>query len=106
MFFLIGGDGREYGPFTVEQIRDWVAQGRANAHSRIRRDGETTWQPLKDFAEFADVSSLVGGAAARHAAAAAVARIDRRRLPGARRAGGHRAAASPADGRSSATTPA
>ena len=58
MFYLIGADGREYGPFTVEQIRDWVAQGRANAHSRVRRDGETSWQPLKDLAEFAEVSTL------------------------------------------------
>ena len=38
MYFLIGADGREYGPFTAEQVRDWVAQGRANAHSRLRRD--------------------------------------------------------------------
>ena len=56
MYFLIGADGREYGPFSAEQIRDWVAQGRANAHSRLRRDSDTTWQALKDFAEFADVS--------------------------------------------------
>jgi uncharacterized protein DUF4339 len=58
MYFLIGADGREYGPFSPEQIRDWVAQGRANVHSRLRREGETTWQALKDFAEFADVSTL------------------------------------------------
>ena len=58
MFFLIGGDGREYGPFTVDQIREWLAQGRANAHSRIRRDGDATWQPLQDVAEFADVASV------------------------------------------------
>jgi hypothetical protein len=58
MYFLIGADGREYGPFSAEQIRDWVTQGRANAHSRLRRDGETTWQALKDFAEFADASNL------------------------------------------------
>ena len=58
MYFLIGADGREYGPFSVEQIRDWVAQGRANAHSRVRRDGETTWQALKDFAELADASNV------------------------------------------------
>jgi hypothetical protein len=42
MYFLIGADGREYGPFSAEQIRD----------------GETTWQALKDFAEFADASNL------------------------------------------------
>lgn len=57
MYFLIGGDGREYGPFTAEQIREWVAQGRANAHSRIRRDGDSTWQALQDTAEFSDAVS-------------------------------------------------
>jgi hypothetical protein len=54
MYFLIGADGREYGPFTADQIRDWIAQGRANTQSRIRRDGDTTWQPLGEVAEFAD----------------------------------------------------
>src|SRR5262245_23471736 len=58
MYFLIGADGREYGPFSAEQIRDWVAQGRANAHPRLRREGETGWQALKDVAEFADVSNV------------------------------------------------
>jgi hypothetical protein len=55
MFYLIGADSREYGPFTAEQIRDWVAQGRANAHSRVRRENETAWQALKDLPEFADM---------------------------------------------------
>jgi hypothetical protein len=56
MYFLIGGDGREYGPFTAEQIRAWVAEGRASPHSRVRREGETAWQALADFADFADLS--------------------------------------------------
>ena len=59
MFSLIGADGREYGPFTAEQIREWIAQGRGNAQSRIRRDSETTWQPLGDVAEFADPARAV-----------------------------------------------
>jgi uncharacterized membrane protein len=62
MFFMIGADGREYGPFTADQIRDWVAQGRANAHSRIRRDGETAWQALGEMPEFAGAAA--GGPAA------------------------------------------
>lgn len=62
MYYLIGADGREYGPFTPEQIRDWVAEGRANAHSRVRRDGETTWQALREFAEFADLVGQRAGA--------------------------------------------
>jgi hypothetical protein len=58
MYFLIGGDGREYGPFTAEQIREWVAQGRANAHSRIRRDGDSVWQALQEVTEFSDAVSM------------------------------------------------
>lgn len=88
MFFLIGGDGREYGPFSAEQIREWLAQGRANAHSRIRRDGDVTWQPLQDVAEFADVASVSPpppGAPPPPLSPESIAAG----LPGARRAGRH-----------------
>ena len=54
MFFLIGLDGREYGPFTPEQMLQWITDGRANSFSRVRRDGETTWQALGELPEFAD----------------------------------------------------
>ena len=54
MFKIIGGDGRQYGPVTVEQMREWIAAGRANAQTQIQREGETDWKPLSDFSEFAD----------------------------------------------------
>jgi hypothetical protein len=62
MYYLIGADSREYGPFTADQIRDWIAQGRANAHSRVRRENETTWQALRELPEFADVAGRPSGA--------------------------------------------
>jgi len=54
MFKIIGGDGRQYGPVTVEELREWIAAGRANAQTRIQREGETDWNPLSNFSEFAD----------------------------------------------------
>jgi hypothetical protein len=39
MFIIIGGDGREYGPATVEQIRAWIAAGRANLETPAKRMG-------------------------------------------------------------------
>ena len=54
MFKIIGGDGRQYGPVTVEQVREWIAAGRANAHTQVQREGETEWQPLSAFSEFTD----------------------------------------------------
>ncbi len=64
MYFLIGADGREYGPFTVDQIRHWMSEGRANAYSRVRRDGETAWQALKEVPELASLTERPPPAAA------------------------------------------
>lgn len=53
MFTIIGGDGKEYGPVTVEQVQAWIAGGRANLDTQAKRVGEASWQRLGDFPEFA-----------------------------------------------------
>jgi uncharacterized RDD family membrane protein YckC len=53
MFTIIGGDGKEYGPVTVEQIRTWIAAGRANLDTQARALGTDEWRRVGDFAEFA-----------------------------------------------------
>lgn len=55
MYKIIGGDGREYGPVSAEQIRQWVRESRANADTRACAEGTTEWRPLRDFPEFADL---------------------------------------------------
>jgi uncharacterized RDD family membrane protein YckC len=52
MFTIIGGDGREYGPATVEQIRGWMAAGRANLDTKAKAAGSDEWRRLGDFPEF------------------------------------------------------
>lgn len=52
MFTIIGGDGQEYGPASVEQLRTWLASGRASLDTRARKSGEEGWKRLGDFAEF------------------------------------------------------
>jgi len=54
MYRIIGGDGQEYGPVSADQIRQWIAQGRLNAGSRVRADDAADWQPLDALPEFAD----------------------------------------------------
>jgi len=54
MYWMIGGDGREYGPVSADQLGEWVAEHRANGQTQVRRDGETAWQPLAALPEFAD----------------------------------------------------
>ncbi len=53
MYRIIGADGKEYGPVSVEVVRQWIAQGRANAQSRIRPEGAVDWKLLSEFPEFA-----------------------------------------------------
>ena len=58
MYEIIGADGKEYGPITAEQLRGWIAQGRANAQTRACVEGTAHWRPLTEYLEFAP--SLAG----------------------------------------------
>src|SRR5471032_1228397 len=53
MFTIIGGDGKEYGPVTVAQIRTWIGTGRANLDTQAKALGTEEWRRVGDFAEFA-----------------------------------------------------
>ncbi len=53
MFTIIGADGKEYGPVSAEQLREWIASGRANAQTQGRRKGESAWSTLGSLPEFA-----------------------------------------------------
>ena len=52
MFTIIGGDGKEYGPATAEQLRSWINAGRANLETKAKLAGETEFRRLGDFPEF------------------------------------------------------
>ncbi len=53
MITIIGGDGKEYGPVPLDQVRRWIAEGRATLDTQARLQGETALRRLGDFAEFA-----------------------------------------------------
>jgi hypothetical protein len=53
MYKIIGADGRTYGPATAEQLRQWIAGGRANAQTQALADGATEWKALAALPEFA-----------------------------------------------------
>ncbi len=53
MYAIIGADGREYGPVTADQLRQWVLEGRANAQTKVRAEGATDWKSLEAFPELA-----------------------------------------------------
>lgn len=53
MFKIIGADGKEYGPVTAEQLRQWIAENRANAQTPVQAEGAARWQRLGELPEFA-----------------------------------------------------
>ena len=57
---IIGADGREYGPITAEQLKQWIAENRANAQTRVRPEDAAEWRTLGELPEFA---TLLPGAA-------------------------------------------
>jgi TM2 domain-containing membrane protein YozV len=52
MYKIIGADGQQYGPIGADQIRQWIAEKRANTHTLAQSEGSTEWKPLISFPEF------------------------------------------------------
>ncbi|MDB6122594.1 MAG: hypothetical protein JWQ71_1587 [Pedosphaera sp.] len=55
MYRIIGANQVEYGPITADQLRQWIAEGRADANTRTKVEGTEDWQPLSSFPEFASL---------------------------------------------------
>ena len=53
MYTIIGGDGKEYGPVTAEQVRAWIAAGRANLETKVKAEGTDAWRQVADFPDLA-----------------------------------------------------
>jgi hypothetical protein len=51
-YHIIGGDGDEYGPVPDETIREWIADHRLDAHSKIKPEGADAWSSLGELPEF------------------------------------------------------
>jgi hypothetical protein len=52
MYKVMGTDGKEYGPVNAETLRQWVAERRAGAETRVQAEGTTEWKALSAFPEF------------------------------------------------------
>lgn len=53
MYTIIGGDGREYGPVPPDQVRAWIAAGRADLDTRAKLLGTDAWKRIGDIPELA-----------------------------------------------------
>lgn len=53
MYKIIGADGKEYGPIPADVLKQWIAEGRANQHTRVLPEGSSEWKSLSEIPEFA-----------------------------------------------------
>ncbi len=74
MYRIIGADGKTYGPVGLEQLRQWLAQSRADSRTPVFVDGAREWTFLGLLPELAPelgvtpppiVAARPGAAAAR-----------------------------------------
>ena len=58
MYKIIGADGKEYGPISVEQLRQWRSEGRVNAQTKVLAEGATDWKTIAEIAELGEAMPI------------------------------------------------
>lgn len=51
MYKITGSDGKEYGPISLGELQQWIAQGRVNARTRVQGPSATDWKMASEFPE-------------------------------------------------------
>ena len=54
-YTIIGSDGKEYGPVSAEDVRQWFATKRIYAATKVRAADSAEWKLLSEFPEFSDL---------------------------------------------------
>ena len=52
MYTIIGGDQKEYGPISADDVRQWIAEGRLNEKSLVKAESDAEFRALEKFPEF------------------------------------------------------
>ncbi len=55
-YYLIGTDGRQYGPISQDEVSTLLTDGRASRYSRARRTTESEWTALRERPEFEEAT--------------------------------------------------
>ncbi len=52
-YLMQGGDGKTYGPVSVDELAKWSREGRLNAQTQLAPEGTTEWKAAGEFPELA-----------------------------------------------------
>jgi prepilin-type processing-associated H-X9-DG protein len=70
MYRIIGGDGKEYGPISTDQMRQWIAQNRVNGATLVRPESGGDWKALSTYPEFTVILPRPAGVMPAHGVSA------------------------------------
>ena len=56
-YLFIGGDGKTYGPYSQEQMQQFMAENRVNAQTQVSADSGA-WQPAAQYPELAGTTGV------------------------------------------------
>ena len=59
---IVGSDGNEYGPVTLEQFQAWIKEGRLTPATQVLRSDVNVWHPASSYTELGLVASSTVGA--------------------------------------------
>jgi len=48
---IIGGDGAEYGPASLDELKAWIGDGRVSGNTQVWRSDIALWSPAARYAE-------------------------------------------------------
>lgn len=61
-YTIIGADGQQYGPISLEQVKAWVGERRITPETKVMRSDIKSWLPAAQYTELG-VEQQAGGAA-------------------------------------------
>src|SRR5262249_9525786 len=53
MYTILGSDGKTYGPVSLQELMQWIREGRGDRNTSIQAKGTDEWKPVSAFPEFA-----------------------------------------------------
>jgi hypothetical protein len=62
MYKVMGADGKEYGPISLEQFSQWAAEGRVSPQTRVQPVGATDWTAAAGIPELQAIFARLGPA--------------------------------------------
>ena len=60
MYKVIGADGKEYGPISLEQLSQWIADGRVNLQTRVQPVDGPDWKSASEIPELQAIFAGLG----------------------------------------------